>query len=70
MQNTIWVVALIEGLLLLIYCTYLAYNYAAKGRTPLCVYLVTVLCWFLGLMVIYLLPLDIYTVSTAHHLQT
>ncbi|CDW71976.1 UNKNOWN [Stylonychia lemnae] len=62
-MNKIWIVALIEAILVLIYCTYLAQQYAAKDRTPLYVKALTVIGWFFGLTIIMLVPLDIYTVK-------
>lgn len=62
-MEPIWIVAVIEGLLLLVYCIYLTWYYAAKDRTPRYVLVLTVISWFLGLMVIFIVPLDIYTVS-------
>ena len=61
-MSAIWIVAGVEAILLLMYCAYLAWYYAAKHRTPLYVMILAVTCWFLGLMVIILIPLDIITV--------
>lgn len=62
MKSTIWSIAIIESILVLVFCIYSTLNYAAKGRTPIYVYLFTIIGWFLGLMIIFLIPLDIYTV--------
>jgi LMBR1-like membrane protein len=61
---TPWVVAGVESVLLLLYCTYTTLNYAAKGRTPTYVIVLTVISWYLSFMVIFLIPVDIYTVSS------
>ena len=63
MKSTIWSIAIIESILVLVFCLYSTWNYAAKGRTPIYVYLFTIIGWFLGLMILFLIPLDIYTVS-------
>lgn len=61
-MEPIWIIAGVEGLILLIFCIYLTWYYAAKDRTPMYVLILSVICWFLGLMVVFLIPLDIYTV--------
>lgn len=58
-----WVVAGVEGLLLLLVCAYLTNYFAAKERTPFYVIVFTVLSLFLSFMLIFMIPLDIYTVS-------
>ena len=63
MLDRVWILAGVEGLVLLSYCIYLTWYYAAKGRTPFSVYLITIFSFFLGYMVIFMIPLDIYTVS-------
>ena len=62
-MEQIWLITLIEALLLLIYCIYMTWYYAAKDRTPFLVKLMTVIGWFLGFMIILIIPLDIFTVS-------
>jgi hypothetical protein len=59
----VWVVAGVETLLLLLICTYLTNFFAAKERTPFYVKVFTVLSLFLSFMLIFMIPLDIYTVS-------
>ncbi len=58
----VWVVGSVESILLLLVCAYMTYNFAAKDRTPFYVILLTTLSFFLSFMIIFLIPLDIYTV--------
>lgn len=62
----VWLLATIESILLLLYCGYMTWYYAAKGRTPLYVMIFTVISWYLSFMIIFLIPVDIYTVSKSH----
>ena len=62
MSYQVWLVAAIESVLLLFYCVYKTWNYAAKNRTPRYVIVLTVISWYLSLMIIFLIPIDIYTV--------
>ena len=59
----VWLVAGIESILLLVICAYMTYNYAAKDRTPFYVIVLTTLSLFLSFMIIFLIPIDIYTVN-------
>ena len=61
--------AAIESALLILYCSYMTWQYAAKGRTPIYVYVLTVVSLYLSFMIIFLLPLDIYTVKPANILS-
>jgi len=63
-MNEVWIIATVESVILLAYCIYTVHNYAAKDRTPFYVKALTVIGWLLGYMIILLIPLDIYTVST------
>ena len=38
------------------------YNYSAIQRTPLYVIILANIGWYIGLMVLFLIPIDIYTV--------
>lgn len=62
MADQVLLVAAIQGALLLLFCTYMIYSYAARGRTPFYVLLVSVASWFLAFMVIFLTPVDIFMV--------
>ena len=44
----------------------LAYFYASK-QTSILVLVLTILCWSMSLLIIFLLPLDIYIVLTFNH---
>jgi LMBR1-like membrane protein len=55
-------VAGVECILLMLYCVYITWSYAAKGRTPLYVFILTITSFFLSFMIIFMIPLDIYTV--------
>lgn len=58
-----WLITLIEAIILVIYCMYMTWYYAARDRTPFFAKFMTVLGWFLGFMIIITIPLDIYTVN-------
>ena len=58
-----WVVAGVESVLLLLVCIYITYYYAALDRTPLYVMILNTVSMFLSFMLIFLIPIDIYTVS-------
>ena len=60
--NNVLIVGVVGSVLLLLFCIYSAWKYAAKGKTPLYVYILTTFSWFLSFMIILLIPLDIYTV--------
>jgi hypothetical protein len=55
-------VAGVESLLLLLVCAYMTNYYAAKERTPFYVIVLTILSLFLSFMLVFVVPLDIYTV--------
>jgi hypothetical protein len=59
----VWLVAGVESILLLLVCAYMTYHFAAKDRTPFYVIVLTTLSFFLSFMIIFLIPIDIYTVS-------
>lgn len=59
----VWVVAGAECILLLLICAYMTYYFAAKDRTPFYVIVLTTTSFFLSFMIIFLIPIDIYTVS-------
>ena len=59
----VWLVAGVECILLLLICAYMTYYFAAKDRTPFYVIVLTTMSFFLSFMIIFLIPIDIYTVS-------
>jgi len=62
-MEKIWIITLAEALLLLVYCIYMVWYYASKERTPFFAKATTVFGWFLGFMIILIIPLDIFKVS-------
>lgn len=62
MADQVLLVASIEGALIFIFCACMIYNYAAIKRTPFYVFIVSICSWFLAFMVIFLIPMDIFTV--------
>ena len=61
-MNQVWIITLVEAALLLVYCFYYTWFYANKERTPFLGYFFTILGWFLGFMMILIVPLDIFKV--------
>ena len=57
-------ITLIESILLFIFTILLLRYYASRDSTPLYVKILTVFGWFLGLIIILLIPLDILIVKT------
>ena len=60
--DAIWITILVESSILLLFCVYIVWWFAAKDRTPFYAYIVTVIGWFLGWIFVFLIPLDIYFV--------
>ena len=58
----VWFI-IIEALLLVAYTVYLVWHYAQLEKTPIYVYILTGVGWFIGLAIILLIPLDIFLVS-------
>jgi hypothetical protein len=63
MSGYVFIVGVIESVILLLFCAYAAWQYAAKDRTPWYVYALTIFSWFLSYMIIFLIPMDIFMVS-------
>ena len=61
-QYQVWLVGGIESLLIFLICAYMVNNYAAKDRTPTYVIILSTVSLFLSFMIIFLIPLDIYSV--------
>lgn len=60
---SIMIVAIVESALILLFATYMTYNYAAKGRTPLYVFFFTICSLFLSFMIVFVVPIDIFYVT-------
>jgi hypothetical protein len=61
-DTAIVIVGIVESSLIMLFCLYMTYNYAAKGRTPLYVYLLTVFSLFLSFMIVFVVPIDVFYV--------
>jgi len=61
-NSNVLVAGIIGSILLLLFSAYSAWKYALRKRTPIYVYVLTTFSWFLSFMIIYLIPMDIYTV--------
>ena len=59
-MQIIWVIGLVESIVLLLFCLYMVWSYAAKDRTPTYIIILTVFSWFVGFMVMFIIPIDMY----------
>lgn len=64
MADQVLLVAVIESVLILLFCMYKIFNYAALKRTPIYVLLLSIASWFLSFMVIFIIPIDIFMVNS------